>query len=74
MCSDPDRAARLAGYADAYAERHGISRYGIALAIRAKLLQRLGGGSTAEGCEILMAEGAAWSECEAVRAVQAISR
>jgi len=26
-CSDPDRAARLAGYADAYAERHGISQW-----------------------------------------------
>ena len=72
--SDLDRAARLAGYADAYAERHGISRYGIALAIRAKLLKRLGGGPIFKGCEILMAEGAAWSECQAVRAVQEISR
>jgi predicted ATPase/class 3 adenylate cyclase len=70
--SDATRAARLAGYADAYAERYEITRYGIALAIRCKLLERLYADVTREECQALMAEGAAWSEQEAVAVAQAV--
>ena len=60
------RAARLAGYADAYAGRHGVSRYGIALAIRSKLLERLHTDMNCAECQALMEEGAARSEQEAI--------
>lgn len=70
--SDTSRAARLAGYADAYADRYGISRYGIALAIRSKLLERLYTEVTCDECQALMAEGAAWSEQEAIAAAHAV--
>jgi tetratricopeptide (TPR) repeat protein len=64
-------AARLRGYADAYAERYQISRYRISFAVRERLLQKLA-ALAREDRSRLMAEGAAWSEQEMAQAAQTI--
>jgi predicted ATPase len=66
-----DTSARLAGFADAYAKRHQISRHAGDTEIRSRLLERLHCAMTPEACETAMAAGAAWSEQEAVAAVEA---
>ncbi len=64
-------AARLWGYADAYAKRYQISRYRISFAVRERLLKELA-ALTCEGRSRLMAEGAAWSEEEMAQAARTI--
>jgi predicted ATPase/class 3 adenylate cyclase len=65
-----DVAARLAGFADGYADRHQLSRHSIPTAIRRRLLERLHRAMSPEACQAAMAAGAAWSEQEAVAAAE----
>jgi hypothetical protein len=69
---ETDIAARLAGFADGYADTHQLSRHGIATAIRRRLVQRLHCAMSSEECQTAMAAGAAWSEQEAVAVAQAV--
>jgi predicted ATPase/DNA-binding winged helix-turn-helix (wHTH) protein len=69
--ADEKQAARLCGYADAYANRYGISRYRISLAMRDRLLQRLS-VLTCIDRSILMEQGANWSEEQLLSAVHTI--
>jgi tetratricopeptide (TPR) repeat protein len=64
-------AARLAGFADGYANRHQISRAAGDTAIRSRLVDRLYSAMSPEECETAMAAGAAWSEREAVASAEA---
>ena len=68
---ETDPAARLAGFADGYADRHQLSRFGLEIAIRRRLVERLHRAMSSEECKAAMAEGAAWSEYEAVAAAEA---
>jgi hypothetical protein len=61
-------AACLAGFADHYTDQHQLSRYETAVAIRNRLGERLHGAMTPEEYRAAMADGAAWSEQEAVAA------
>jgi hypothetical protein len=65
-----DTAARLAGFADAYVDKHRIGRFG--LTIRSRLVERLHATMTPEECRTAMAAGAAWSEQEAVAVAEAV--
>ena len=69
---ETDTAARLAGFADGYADQHQLSRFGIAIAIRSRLVERLHCAMSPEECQAAMAAGAAWSEQEAVAVAQAV--
>jgi predicted ATPase/DNA-binding winged helix-turn-helix (wHTH) protein len=69
---ETDIAARLAGFADGYADTHQLSRHGIATAIRRRLVQRLHCAMSSEECQTAMAAGAAWSEQEAIAVAQAV--
>jgi predicted ATPase/DNA-binding winged helix-turn-helix (wHTH) protein len=69
---ETDTAARLFGFADSYADRHQLSRHGIATAIRSRLVERLHCAMGPEECQTAMAAGAAWSEQEAVAVAQAV--
>jgi predicted ATPase/DNA-binding winged helix-turn-helix (wHTH) protein len=64
-------AARLAGFADAYADPHQASRSDMALAIRSRLVERLHCAMGPDECQAAMAAGAAWSEQEAIAAAEA---
>ncbi len=64
-------AARLAGFADHYAGQHQLSRFEIAGAIRARLMERLHGAMSPDECTAAMAAGAAWSEQEAIAVAEA---
>ena len=66
-----DTAARLAGFADAYADRHQLTRYVTGIAIRSRLVERLHRASSPDECQTAMAAGAAWSEQEAIAAAGA---
>jgi len=66
-----DSAARLAGFADAYADQHQLSRLEIATWMRSKLLERLHCIMSPTECKAAMAAGAAWSEQEAFAAAEA---
>jgi hypothetical protein len=69
---ETDTAARLAGFADGYADRHQLSRYSrVGRAIRSRLVERLHGVMSPEGSQAAMAAGAGWSEQEAVAAAEA---
>ena len=68
---ETDTAARLAGFADSYADAHQLRRYAIAIAIRGRLVERLHCAMSPEECKTAMAAGAAWSEREAVAAAEA---
>lgn len=59
---NPAIAARLRGYADAYASRFQISRYGLSFALRDMLARQLTETVPEEEQRRLMAEGAAWHE------------
>jgi hypothetical protein len=63
-------AARLAGFTDGYADQHQL-RYGLATAVRSRLVERLHSSMSPEACQTAMAAGAAWSEQEAVAAAEA---
>lgn len=67
-----DRAARLAGFADHYADQHQLSQYATAIAIRRRLAERLHSAITPDDCQAAMAAGAAWSEQEAITAAQTV--
>jgi tetratricopeptide (TPR) repeat protein len=69
-----DTAARLAGFADGYADRHQLPRFGldIAIAVRRRLVERLHCAMGPEECQTAMVEGAAWSEQEAIAVAQAV--
>ena len=66
-----DTAARLAGFADFYADQHQLLRDGTGIAIRSRLVERLHSAMGPEECQTAMAAGAAWSEQEAVAAAEA---
>jgi predicted ATPase/class 3 adenylate cyclase len=68
---ETDNAARLAGFTDGYADRHQLSRFGLAIAIRGRLVERLHRAMSPDECQTAMAAGAAWSEQEAVAAAEA---
>ena len=68
---ETDTAARLAGFADGYADQHQLSRGHIATAIRSRLVERLHSAMSPEECQTAMAAGAAWSEQEALAAAEA---
>ena len=68
---ETDTAARLAGFADGYADQHQLSRFGLDIAIRSRLVERLHGAMSPDECQTAMAAGAAWSEQEAVAAAEA---
>jgi hypothetical protein len=64
-------AARLAGFSDGYADQHQLSRFGLGIAIRSRLVECLHAAMTPAECKAAMAAGAAWSEQEAVAAAEA---
>jgi predicted ATPase/class 3 adenylate cyclase len=66
-----DTAARLAGFADGYADEHQLGRVGLGIAIRSRLVEHLHSAMSSEECKIAMAEGAAWSEQEAIAVAEA---
>jgi predicted ATPase/class 3 adenylate cyclase len=68
---ETDTAARLAGFADGYADQHQLSRFGTAIAIRSRLVERLQSAMRPDECQTAMAAGAAWSEQEAMAAAEA---
>jgi tetratricopeptide (TPR) repeat protein len=65
-------AARLAGFADAYADQHQLSRFEFATTIRARLVKRLQSAMSPDELQTAMAAGAAWSEQEAITAAEAV--
>ena len=67
-----DTAARLAGFADGYADQHQLSPFGLGIAIRSRLVERLHSAMSPEECETAMAAGATWSEQEALAAAEAV--
>src|SRR5271166_1047792 len=69
---ETDIAARLAGFADDYADQHQLSRFGLGIAIRSRLVERLHCVMSPDECQTAMTAGAAWSEQEAVAAAQAV--
>jgi predicted ATPase len=69
---EADIAARLAGFADSYADRHQLGRHGIATAMRHRLVARLRCAMGPDECEAAMAAGAAWSEQEALAVAQTV--
>jgi predicted ATPase len=66
-----DTAARLAGFADGYADPYQVGRSSMTIAIRSKLVERLHCAMSPEECRAAMAAGATWSEEEAVAAAEA---
>ncbi len=68
---ETDTAARLAGFADGYADQHQLGRSNIPTAIRSRLVERLNCAMSPDECQTAMAAGAAWSEQEAVAAAEA---
>jgi tetratricopeptide (TPR) repeat protein len=68
---ETDTAARLAGFADRYADQHQIERGPFDLAMRSRLVERLHSAMSPEECQAAMAAGAAWSEQEAIAAAEA---
>ena len=70
---DIETGARIAGFAAAYAERHRISRYGIAVAIRDRLTSSLHARCPPNVCCKLMTEGSAWSEPELMAVVRSLT-
>ncbi|HEY7579987.1 MAG TPA: winged helix-turn-helix domain-containing protein [Acetobacteraceae bacterium] len=68
---ETDTAARLAGFAEAYADQHRLNRGGLGIAIRNRLVEHLHRAVSPEKCQAAMAAGAAWSEQEAIAAAEA---
>jgi hypothetical protein len=64
-------AARLAGFADSYADRHQLGRSGITIPLRRRLIERLHSAMSLEECQTAMAAGGAWGDQEAVAAAEA---
>ena len=67
---ETETSARLAGFADGYADQLQL-RYGLATAIRSRLVEHLHSVMSTDECQTAMAAGAAWSEKEAVAAAEA---
>src|SRR5271166_2471689 len=72
MQGETDTAARLAGFADGYADQHQLNPFGLGIAIRSRLIERLHSTMGPDECRTAMAAGAAWSEHEAVAVAQAV--
>jgi hypothetical protein len=68
---ETDIAARLAGFADHYADQHQLNRLEIATWMRSRLVEHLHGAMSAEACQTAIASGAAWSEQETIAAAEA---
>jgi predicted ATPase/DNA-binding winged helix-turn-helix (wHTH) protein len=68
---ETDTAARLTGFADAYADRHQLRRGHTAAPIRRRLVECLHGTMNPDECKAAMAAGASWSEQEAIAAAEA---
>src|SRR5690349_13588575 len=68
---ETDIAARLAGFADGYANRHQLSSFGLGTAIRSRLIERLHSAMSPDECHTAMAAGVAWNEQEAIAATEA---
>jgi hypothetical protein len=66
-----DAAARLAGFADVYADRHQFGYGWLTQAVRSRLGERLHSAMSPDECQTAMAAGAAWSEQEAIAAAEA---
>jgi predicted ATPase/class 3 adenylate cyclase len=71
MHGETNTAARLASFADGYADRHQLRRGHIGTPIRSRLVERLHRAMNPDQCKAAMAEGAAWSEQEAVAVAEA---
>jgi hypothetical protein len=69
---ETDTAARLAGFADGYADQRQVSRFSIGTAVRSQLVEHLHCAMSPEECQAAMAAGAAWTEQEAFAVAQAI--
>jgi predicted ATPase len=67
---ETDLAARLAGFADHYADQHQLNRFEIAGAIRTRLVERLHSAMSPDECQTAMAAGAAWTEEKAIAAAE----
>jgi predicted ATPase len=63
-------AARLAGFADSYADQHQLSHHGVTAAIRSRLVEHLHGAMGPDNCQTAMAAGAAWTEQDAFAAAE----
>src|SRR5262249_19614742 len=70
---ETDTAARLAGFADGYADKHELGGFDIDIAIRSRLVERLHNSMSPDECQAAMAEGAAWSELEAAAAAETVN-
>ncbi len=68
---ETDTAARLTGFADAYADRRQLRRGHTATPMRRRLVECLHCAMSPDECKAAMAAGAAWSEQEAVAAAEA---
>jgi predicted ATPase/class 3 adenylate cyclase len=68
---ETDTAARLAGFADSYGNQHQLSPFGLAIAIRSRLIDRLHSAMSPEEYQVAVAAGAAWCEQEAIAAAEA---
>jgi hypothetical protein len=66
---ETDTAARLAGFADAYANKHRLGRFG--RLVRSRLVECLHSAMSPDECQTGMAAGAAWSAQEAIAAAEA---
>jgi hypothetical protein len=69
---ETDTAARLAGFADGYADLHQLRRSHIVTAIRSRLVECLHCVMGPDECQTAMAAGAAWSEQEAIAAAETV--
>jgi tetratricopeptide (TPR) repeat protein len=63
-------AARLAGFADGYADQHQLTPTGTVLAVRSQLVERLHSATSPDECKTAMAAGASWTEQEAIAAAE----
>jgi tetratricopeptide (TPR) repeat protein len=72
MHGETDTAARLAGFADSYANRHQISRAADGTEIQNRLVERLRCAMSPDEYQAAMAKGATWSEQEAVAVALAV--
>jgi len=69
---ETETAARLAGFADGYADQHQLTPTGTVIALRSRLVERLHSAMSPDECQTAMAAGAAWSEQEAIAAAEAV--
>jgi len=68
---ETETAARLAGFADGYADQHQLTPTGTVIALRSRLVERLHSAMSPDECQTAMAAGTASSEQEAIAAAEA---